>query len=190
VTPFSETSGTFVNCEGRVQSFSGAVRPLGEARPAWKVLRVLGNVLALPGFDYDSSEQVRDEVVAPGTIFVSGLDNGLAEAPVAPALPAADGLQRIADVPIYFADPLARRAASLQLTRDAAAPNARMSSATLAQAGLTAGAPVRVRQGQGEALLNVVLDEAVPAACIWIAAAHASTAALGDMFGAITVEPA
>jgi NADH-quinone oxidoreductase subunit G len=51
ITPFTETSGTFVNAEGRVQSFNGVVRPLGDARPGWKVLRVLGNLLALPGFD-------------------------------------------------------------------------------------------------------------------------------------------
>jgi len=59
IGPFSETSGTFVNTEGLVQSFKGAVKPLGEARPAWKVLRVLGNLLDVPGFDYDSSDGAR-----------------------------------------------------------------------------------------------------------------------------------
>jgi len=58
----AETSGTFVNVEGRWQSFSGAAHPLGESRPGWKVLRVLGNLLGLEGFDYDSSEQIRDEL--------------------------------------------------------------------------------------------------------------------------------
>ena len=66
IAPFTETSGTFVNAEGRVQSFNGVVKPLGEARPAWKVLRVLGNLLGLAGFDYDSSEEVRDEIVQAG----------------------------------------------------------------------------------------------------------------------------
>ena len=56
ITPYTETSGTFVNSEGRVQSFNGVVRPLGDARPGWKVLRVLGNLLSVPGFDYESSE--------------------------------------------------------------------------------------------------------------------------------------
>ena len=59
IAPFTETAGTFVNTEGAVQGFQGVVRPLGEARPAWKVLRVLGNLLALQGFDYDSAEEVR-----------------------------------------------------------------------------------------------------------------------------------
>jgi NADH-quinone oxidoreductase subunit G len=55
IAPFTETPGTFVNAEGRVQSFHAVVKPLGEARPAWKVLRVLGNMLGLPGFDYESA---------------------------------------------------------------------------------------------------------------------------------------
>ena len=190
VTPFTETSGTYVNTEGRVQSFNGVVRPLGDARPGWKVLRVLGNVLALPGFDYDSSEQVRDEVIAVGQEFVTGLDNGIAGVAVSLGAPAANGLQRIADVPIHFADPLARRAPALLLTRDAAVPSARMSAATASGLGVADGEPVRVRQGQGEARLAVKIDETVPAACVRVAAAHAATAALGDMFGQITVERA
>ena len=63
ITPFTETAGTFVNCEGRVQSFNGTVRPAGEARPGWKVLRVLGNLLGLQGFEYETSDQVRSEAV-------------------------------------------------------------------------------------------------------------------------------
>ena len=66
ISPFSETSGTFVNCEGRAQSFNGTVKPLGDTRPAWKVLRVLGNLLGLQGFDYDTSEAIRDEAVRQG----------------------------------------------------------------------------------------------------------------------------
>ncbi len=145
VSPFSETSGTFVNTEGRVQSFQAAARPLGETRPAWKVLRVLGNLLELSGFDYDSSEEVRDEVLGGRLEFVGGLDNTVAG--VTPDLSAGSGLERVADVPIYFADPLVRRAASLQQTRDAEAPTARMNAATLAKLGLAAGDEVRVRAG-------------------------------------------
>ena len=58
IAPFTETSGTFVNAEGRVQSFHAVVKPLGETRPAWKVLRVLANLLGLPGFDFESSQDV------------------------------------------------------------------------------------------------------------------------------------
>ena len=63
IAPFTETPGTFVNAEGRVQSFHGVVKPRGETRPAWKVLRVLGNLLGLPGFEYETSEEVRDEAL-------------------------------------------------------------------------------------------------------------------------------
>ncbi|TYZ55878.1 NADH-quinone oxidoreductase subunit G, partial [Ralstonia solanacearum] len=110
VAPFTETSGTFVNCEGLPQSFSGVVRSLGDSRPAWKVLRVLGNLLGLSGFDYDTSETVRDEVLAKP---VAGqLSNATAAQTAAPAA-AAGGIERLADVPIYHADPIVRRAGSL-----------------------------------------------------------------------------
>ena len=189
ISPFTETAGTFVNAEGRVQSFQGVVRPLGDSRPGWKVLRVLGNLLGLPGFDQDSSEQVRDEIAPPGQEFVAGLNNGLAALPLSLAF-ARSGLQRVADVPIYFADPLARRAPALQKTRDAAAPMARMSAQTLATLRIGDGVPVRLRQADGEVVLTARADETVPAGCVRVAAAHASTAALGEMFGAINVERA
>ena len=189
IAPFTETSGTFVNAEGRVQGFNGVVAPLGEARPGWKVLRVLGNVLGLSGFDFMSSEAVRDTVVSAKAEFVSGLDNGLKDV-VATMAAAPEGLQRIADVPIHFADMLARRSPALQLTRDAAAPTARMSAATLAQAGVADGASVTVKQGNGSAALVANADETVPAGCVRVSAAHATTAGLGDLFGAIIVERA
>lgn len=189
ITPFTETSGSFVNTEGRIQSFTGVVRPLGDARPGWKVLRVLGNLLALAGFDQNSSEQVRDEIVPAGTTFVAGLDNRVSDVRLSLMVTAGE-LQRIADVPIYFADPLARRASALQKTRDAVAPTARMNAATLARLAVTDGVPVRLRQGNGEAVLTARADETVPAGCVRVAAAHVTTAALGEMFGAINVERA
>ena len=189
IAPFTETAGTFVNIEGRVQSFNGVAKARGDARPAWKLLRVLGNVLNLDGFSYESSEAVRDEVLGKGTEFVGGLDNGLNG--IAINLPAAfDGLQRIADVPINFADPMARRSPALQQTADAVAPTARMSEQTLTQLGVAAGASVKLKQGQGEAVLLAKADNTVPAGCVRVAAAHASTANLGDMFGLISVERA
>ncbi len=190
LAPYTETSGTFVNIEGRIQSFNGVVKPRGDARPAWKVLRVLGNVLTLDGFDYMSSEAVRDEVLGSGKEFAVGLDNELND--VALALPAAanGGLQRIADVPIHFADAMARRAPALQQTADGKAPTLRAAAATLAALGIEAGAMVRVRQGDGVATLLAQADDKVPANCVRVAAAHPTTAMLGEMFGAISVERA
>ena len=187
IAPFTETSGSFVNAEGRLQSFNGVVKPLGEARPAWKVLRVLGNLLGLAGFDYDSSEQVRDEIGTSAQL-AGKLDNSLKG--IALQTPAASaGLQRIADVPIYATDAIVRRAAPLQQTRDAAPPRAWMNSALLAKLGLKHGQAVRVRQGAGEAAVNVACDDRLPRDCVRLAAAHEATSKLGPMSGELSVEP-
>lgn len=190
IAPFTETSGTFINTEGRVQSFNAVVKPLGEARPAWKVLRVLGNLLDLPGFEQDSSEQVRSEILGDDkpAFVAERLSNAVAGLSV--RLPAAGRLERVTEVPIYFADALVRRAPALQRTADAQPPRARMSAATLAQCGVAAGDRVRVRQEAGEAVLEAVLDKTVPDGCVRVAAAHPLTAALGDMVGELSVERA
>ena len=190
IAPFTETAGTFINIEGRVQSFNGVVKARGEARPAWKVLRVIGNVLDFEGFDYDNSEAVRDAVIGEGTEFVTGLDNGLNGVPINLGATDVDGLQRISDVPINFADPMARRSSSLKQTADSIVPSARVSEQTLAKLGLKSGDQVRVRQGAGEALLFAKLDKNVPDGCVRVSAAHVSTSSLGEMFGQISVERA
>ncbi len=193
IAPFTETSGTFVNAEGRMQSFNGVVKPLGEARPAWKVLRVLGNLLGLKGFDYDSSEQVRDEIIKPEAVSAK-LDNRLNG--IALQTPGAKGgvhmvagLQRVADVPIYSSDAIVRRAGSLQQTRDAAAPRAWMNAALLAKLGLKDGQAVKVRQGEGEAAVNAACDDRLPRDCVRLAAGHPATCDLGPMSGELSVEP-
>ncbi len=185
IAPFTETSGSFVNAEGRLQSFNGVVRPLGEARPAWKVLRVLGNLLGLAGFDYESSEAVRDEV-CQGPELPARLNNQITGLQLQAPAPSG-ALQRIADVPIYSTDALVRRAASLHKTADAAAPCARMNGAQLAALGLADGEIVRVTQEGGEARLVARLDSGVPAGCVRVAAGHALTAQLGAMAGEISV---
>jgi len=190
IAPYTETSGTFINTEGRVQSFNGVAKARGDARPAWKLLRVLGNVLNLDGFGYTSSEEIRDEVLGKGAEFVGGLSNELNGVAISIPVSEASGLQRIADVPINFADPMARRAPALQQTADAIAPTARINEQTLAQIGIAENATVRVKQGSGEAVLVAKADNNVPAGCVRVSAAHVSTAMLGDMFGSISVERA
>ncbi|KQV79703.1 NADH dehydrogenase [Massilia sp. Root351] len=191
IAPFSETSGTFVNAEGRAQSFNGTVKPLGDARPAWKVLRVLGNVLGLSGFDYDTSEAIRDELFGKGVTDLSAKLNNLSKKAVAAAsFGAAGALERLADVPIHFADAIARRSGPLLATIDGAAPVARISVATAAALGIKAGDQVSVSQGSGSAVLHAVIDAGLPANVVRVPAAHESTAKLGAMFGAITVAKA
>jgi NADH-quinone oxidoreductase subunit G len=189
VAPFTETAGTFVSCEGRVQSFHGVVPPLGETRPGWKVLRVLGTMLGLPGFEFDTAEAVRASVLPVGNEIAKSLANGAAAAVVKPAAAAAP-IERVADVPIYSADPLVRRAASLQHTADARAPKARMHRSLYDTLGLAAGGLVKVTQGQGEAVLAAMVDSAVPPGVVRIAAGHASTCGLAGLSGAVTVEKA
>ncbi len=187
IAAFSETAGTFVNCEGLAQSFNGAAPAPGEARPGWKVLRVLGNQLGLDGFEFDSPEQVRAEAL-PAQPRVA-LDNAIELAPAQPAR-ANGACERIADVPAYAGDAIVRRAASLQQTAQARAPQARASAATLARFGVAPGASVRVRQGESQALLACVADARVPDGVVRIAAATAPTASLGSMFGPVTLERA
>lgn len=192
LAPFTETAGTFVSTEGRVQSFNGVVRGRGDARPGWKILRVLGNVLNLEGFSYNTSEEVRDEALGVGVEFVAGLNNGLSgieiDLSLAQGIPGS--FQRIADVPIYFADAIARRAPALQQTADGAAPAVRVNAATLAAAGIGCGDTVRIKQGTAVVQMIAKLDANVPDNCLRIAAAHVSTVALGAMFGEIFMERA
>jgi NADH-quinone oxidoreductase subunit G len=122
-----------------------------------------------------------------GNDVAARLGNGTGVAITKPA-DAAAGIERLADVPIHFADPLVRRAPSLQRTADAAPPTARMSAQTLARVGVAEGARVRVRQGRGEAVLAATIDAAVPAGVVRIAAAHESTAGLEGLSGPIVVE--
>jgi NADH-quinone oxidoreductase subunit G len=112
IATFAETSGTYVNLEGLWQSFAGAARPLGEARPGWKVLRVLGNLAGVADFDYQSSEEVREEVRALCGGVAASSYQGTHEAKVSPS----DA--RVIDVPMYSIDAVLRRAPSLQRTRE------------------------------------------------------------------------
>jgi NADH-quinone oxidoreductase subunit G len=108
------------------------------------------------------------------------------------AAPAAQtaSLERVADVPIYFADPLVRRAESLQQTADAKPPRARVHRSLLEKLGIADGAQVRVRQGRGEAIVAAVADAAVPPGVVRLAAAHPSTCGLEGLSGPVSVERA
>lgn len=184
IAAFAETSGTYVNAEGRWQSFQGAVKPLGEARPAWKVLRVLGNSFDLAGFDYLDSTEVLAEVrtqcegIEPrNQVEISGDFKPLS----------VTGLLRVADVPIYAVDALARRAQALQQT-----PLARPAEVTLhpelaRELGLVEAKQARVRQNGNEVILPLVLDEGIPKGCVWVSAGLAGSATLGPAIGAIEV---
>ncbi|MDN7672748.1 NADH-quinone oxidoreductase subunit NuoG [Burkholderia oklahomensis] len=191
IAPFTETAGTYVNAEGRAQSFNGVVRPLGDTRPAWKVLRVLGSLLGLPNFEYETSEEVRlaalgDEDVAPR------LSNRTSAAPARAAAKAADGgLERLADVPIYHADALSRRAGALHLTAASkVAHKVGLPAALFDKLGLKNGDAVRVRQGDRTVQLPAVRDENLAETVVRVSAATPAGAALGSLSGELVVEKA
>ena len=182
VATFAETSGTFVNATGDWQSFSGACEPLAEARPGWKVLRVLGNLFDLNGFEYLSSEEVRDELKGRcETVELSA-----AAAWHCPTLKDKDaGLQRIGHLPIYAVDMLVRRAEPLQDTVDAIGAAIYLNAATALRVGVADDDEAKAVQGSYSATLPLVIDEAIPDDCVMIPTALEQTAQLGAASGAI-----
>ncbi|AYD63446.1 NADH-quinone oxidoreductase subunit G [Achromobacter sp. B7] len=186
VSPFTETSGTFVNAQGLAQSFKGTVAPMGQTRPGWKVLRVLGNVLHLAGFDDETSESVRDAALAGG---IEGRLSNDVKAPLGLGQ-ALTGLERVADVPIYRTDAMVRRSEPLQAAPASRKPAAAMNGRTLASLGLRAGVKVRVAGAEGAVELETVQDDAVADRAVRISAAFENTAALGGAFGQLSVERA
>ncbi|CBW75673.1 NADH-quinone oxidoreductase chain G (EC 1.6.5.3) [Mycetohabitans rhizoxinica HKI 454] len=191
IAPFTETAGTFINAQGTVQPFTGVVRPLGETRPGWKVLRVLGNLLGLPNFEYTSAEEVAAAALE-GVDVQARLSNAT-RAPLArgASTRAAGAFERIADVPIYDADPLVRRAPSLHLTAAAkAALHVSLPAALFDQLGLKEGDAVCVRQGEASVTLPALRDAKLHDAVVRVPAATSAAAQLGSLFGDLLVEKA
>ncbi len=186
VTPFSETDGSFINTEGRLQSFTAVVKPLGDARPAWKVLRVLAAQANLRGFEFDSAQLVRTVATGETAHWMAGLNNTVSSEISIPVNSVVN-LERVTDVPIYFSDVIVRRSEALQKTTDAKAPLAHLNPATLAEQGYEAGVTVKLRSAGGSAQLKLTADTTVPLGAVRISAAHPFTANLGAD-GAITME--
>ena len=199
---FTETPGTFCNAEGRRQRYEAATTPPGEARPAWRILRVLANRLEVAGFDYETVEDVRaeadtaigeaappDNLAGPeaGALAPAGALAGEAEEGADTAAPR---LWRVGDVPLYAVDPLVRRAGALQRTVDAPAPAVRVNPALARALGLAAGAMAAVRQNGAERTLEVVEDPAVPDGCLLLHAGVAHSVGLGPAWGPVSAAPA
>jgi NADH-quinone oxidoreductase subunit G len=121
IAPFTETPGTFVNAEGRVQGFHAVVKPLGEARPAWKVLRVLGNALGLPGFEFASSQEVLVAVRGAQDADKDFVQGDVLSNATSAAMDLSPAAGRPVSAAIYQLDGIVRRAPSLQSTADARA---------------------------------------------------------------------
>jgi NADH-quinone oxidoreductase subunit G len=185
IATFAETSGTYINNEGTVQCFNGAVPPQGEARPAWKVLRVLGNSFNVDGFDYESSTEVYDESIkAIGKI--EG-DNTNQWQLTVTAGAKKQGLQRITETPMNMIDSLTRRATSLQKTNDVADGAIHINSALAKKNKLSNADDATVKQDKQQVTMKVMVDERVPDNCVLIQSAHPSQSELGGAFGSIKI---
>jgi len=185
--PFSETAGTFVNAEARWQLFEGVVPPRGETRPAWKILRVLGSMMDVDGFDFMSLDEVNDELQQNA----SGLSyDGQYAAPahllVKPV--GLTGIERIGDVPIYAIDPIVRRGSALQATQDAVSAVAYLGEEFSLLNGFSAGDKIRVRDASGEAILSVAIDPCVPTGCVYVPMGVSADILLGSPYGEIRIE--
>jgi NADH-quinone oxidoreductase subunit G len=191
IAPFTETSGTYVSQDGTVQSFTGVVRPLGETRPGWKVLRVLGDLLHANVGAFNSSEDVKHAALANFSEASLGAKPSVIELPHPPAghpLPRGEGtLERVADLPIYHADPLVRRAKSLQASAYGKHARVRVNAETAKQLGLAHGAQVRVEQGGHAVVVSLAIDETVATGAARVPFATEVSALLGSANDAIKV---
>lgn len=190
ISTFTETVSTFVNSEGRAQTIQPAVKPLGDSRPAWKVLRVLGGLLNLDGFLYNMPEEVLGEGL--GENYRTKLSNqstatGLTAGNASPSA----GLERVSDVGIYAGDQIVRRASALQLTRDAKRGNqVGLGQALFTELGLKEGDAVRVTQGGQSTDLPATLEANLAKGVVRVSAGTLAGAKLGSMFGPVTVSKA
>ena len=186
VAPFTGTSGTYINTEGRWQSFAGVASPTGDSRPGWKVMRVLGNQFGLDGFEQQSSEEIRDALQQQ--LGAVSLDNCQAAGAVAQAA-MSDGLERIGDVAINAVDALVRRAPALQLTPDAVvSERVQLNAGQAEKSGVREGYTVTVTQGDASATMDVGISERVPDGCLWIQSGTQAAATLGAAFGPVSIE--
>ncbi len=188
ITPLTETSGSLVSVEGCMQSFSAAVMPKGDSRPAWKVLRVLGNIFDVEGFEYLSSSDVSQELqalmsnVKPTSQTVSALSDDVA---------VAEGLQRISECAIYSGDAQLRRSPSLQQTSDGLGCLAvQLSRATAEKSNVLDSARLQLKQGDVEIEMPMVINDRVADGALLVYSGLPQTSGLAADFSPITIKKA
>jgi len=183
VSTFAETPGTFVNIEGRWQSFAASIKPTGDTKPTWKVLRVLGNLLELDGFDYLSAEEVRDECQALcENVVVSSRTEWRSPASLQKAT---TQLNRIGQLPIYATDNIVRRSQALQLTKDAIGAAIHINAKTLAGTKLNGSDTGMIMQSGTQVSLPIVIDDCVPENCVMVPVGVVGSEQLGSSYGPV-----
>ena len=189
ITPYAEQAGTYINIAGEIQSTQASVKPLGQARPAWKVLRVLGGLLELPTFNFNTVEEVRsvaigqyeDKVLMP--VHQSIEVNAQLESQTLVTH------ERLADVPIHFTDPIVRRSAALRLTLDSKkALKVGLPKKLFEEMNLKEGDAIRISQGESQVVMPATLEKDLVDGVIRLSAATPASSLLGSMFGLLTLE--
>ena len=183
IAPYAETSGTYINVDGTWQTFAGAIRPFGESRPAWKVLRVLANHLSCCGFDYASSQDILEEVQQQHAMM-----HPLQTDYFYPdSLPEnTSGLVRVGEWALYRSDMLVRHADALQACGAADLACIRVHSDTAKR--LKLGDTATVSQGDIGVTLPLIHDDRIDVNTVWVANAMLETSDLGPAYGAITIK--
>lgn len=183
MAPYPETSGTFINVNNTWQTVKGALAPYKEARPAWKILRVLGNLLHCKGFDYTSTEEIKSEITHQAASAMTREYH-----PYYPeSLPVIKhSLVRVGEWPLYRTDAIVRNAKDLQLCASAESACIRINPSTASKLNLDEIATVS--QGDIEITLPLKRDERIPADVVWVANAMPETVDLGHSFASITIK--
>ncbi|CZG70838.1 NADH-quinone oxidoreductase subunit G [Legionella pneumophila serogroup 1] len=183
IAPYAETSGTYINIDNTWQTVKGAMLPLGESRPAWKVLRVLGNLLHCKKFDYTSTEDILEEVKEA----VSMTMEHEYEPYYPESLPVINqSLVRVGEWPLYRIDAITRNAKELQLCAASESACIRIHPSTADRLKLEEIATVS--QGDIEITLPLKRDERIAVDVVWVANAMPETVDLGHSFAAITIK--
>ena len=181
---FAETSGTFIGIDEQWQSFTGAVTAKAESRPAWKILRVLGNLANIKGFDYVSSQDVRDEVSDKFNLQSPAKRSSY----IPDSFNVTSRLMAISEVPMYQIDAVVRRSDPLQQTpENKRALLARMNSKEAEKHKLSKAKMIKVTQDDNHLILAFEIDDAIADSCIYLAAGIAQTSVLGANFSDVQV---
>lgn len=186
---FTETFGTYVNAAGAWQSARGTTNPPGEARPAWKIYRVLAEELELEGFGFESPEEVTRELTSHcSSVTLSNMTNF--DHTPAFYVPSNESLLRAGETPIYATDPIVRRSQPLQKSLDGKQAFAVMNASQAQSLSVQDGEQVSVRQNGSAVSLPTRIDDAIPEGCVWVPTGLPETRELGELFGAIEVSKA
>lgn len=192
ISPFTETGGIFFNMEGRQQKFGPVAKPLGDTRPAWKVLRALGSICEKPNFDYQTLEDVRRDI--------PGIKDGIASDLLLQESDYRDdfevtlsqnvgGIERVAEVPMYSGDSVVRRASALQSTREARAPIIQISAAMQSSLNLPNDGVITVKQNGAEITAPFSVTPDLPESAIRIPLATSDTISLDNGTGFVEIGP-